>query len=365
MAESSGAAANQLESDLNIVASANLATPDGVGGPICSTSRATRPVTASACNSTARSTAKPSATRTATPDRLPAGTQKLHVAIGPRRTGNSQRSTATGTATGDLRSGSIDGDFSRPAVGGGPAADSPRQGGGRFVQLAGYLERPECAFGARNALAAGYISYEQLRVQLLLDLEALELDVHGYPIDERRSHPADAFAGDRAAGHLPPAPVLPLHVDLRRGRPPARLAVPPSLTLRRRCAAGRSPRSACGASRSSSSSAARPTGRADFLTAPVVRGDLAVTVTERGELDSINSIMVRCEVEGEKSKLVSIVPGGDARQEGPGGRPVRHRRTEEALLDQQKVKWKTAEGKWKSALGRPGRPAEQGEERDR
>jgi outer membrane protein TolC len=50
---------------------------------------------------------------------------------------------------------------------------------------------------ARNALAAGYINYEQLRVQLLLDLESLQLDPHGYPIDERRPLPADCFAGDR------------------------------------------------------------------------------------------------------------------------------------------------------------------------
>src|SRR4051794_23228471 len=55
----------------------------------------------------------------------------------------------------------------------------------------------------------------------------------------------------------------------------------------------------------------RPSNRgADFLTAKAVRGDLAVSVTERGELDSVNSIMVRCEVEGEKSKLVSIAAEG-------------------------------------------------------
>src|SRR5215212_8275705 len=36
----------------------------------------------------------------------------------------------------------------------------------------------------------------------------------------------------------------------------------------------------------------RPSGRgADFLTATAVRGDLVVMVTERGELDSINSLI--------------------------------------------------------------------------
>jgi len=83
---------------------------------------------------------------------------------------------------------------------------------------------------ARNDLANGYISYEQLRVQLLLDLEALRLDSRGYPIDERRPLPAGEFAGDRCdlpAGP-PPAPpagpaVLPPPAD---GDAPARLAAP-------------------------------------------------------------------------------------------------------------------------------------------
>jgi outer membrane protein TolC len=60
--------------------------------------------------------------------------------------------------------------------------------------------------GARNALAAGYINYEQLRVQLLLDLEALQLDPHGYPTDERRPLPADCFAGDRGGRPGPDRP---------------------------------------------------------------------------------------------------------------------------------------------------------------
>ncbi|HEX3146456.1 MAG TPA: hypothetical protein VHR66_00035, partial [Gemmataceae bacterium] len=89
---------------------------------------------------------------------------------------------------------------------------------------------------------------------------------------------------------------------------------------------------------------------ADFLTAPVVRGDLAVTVTERGELDSINSITVRCDVEGEKSKLVSIVPEGThVKKDEEVGRFDTDELKKAYSL--QEVKWKTAEGKWKSALG--------------
>lgn len=89
---------------------------------------------------------------------------------------------------------------------------------------------------ARNALANGYINYEQLRVQLLLDLESLQLDPHGYPVDERRTLPpaggpaCDAFAGDRPDHPRPdlPAPAGgPGHRDPSgNGRPAARLAVP-------------------------------------------------------------------------------------------------------------------------------------------
>src|SRR6516162_8797104 len=51
--------------------------------------------------------------------------------------------------------------------------------------------------------------------------------------------------------------------------------------------------------------------KAEIITATVVRGDLPITVTERGELDSLKSVEVRCEVEGKEGvKLVSIVPEG-------------------------------------------------------
>jgi RND family efflux transporter MFP subunit len=89
---------------------------------------------------------------------------------------------------------------------------------------------------------------------------------------------------------------------------------------------------------------------ADFITAPVVRGDLAVVVTERGELDSVKSIMVRCEVEGEKSKLVHIVPEGTRVSKGE---EVGRFDTDELKksLALQEVKWKTAEGKMHAARG--------------
>lgn len=91
-------------------------------------------------------------------------------------------------------------------------------------------------------------------------------------------------------------------------------------------------------------------GAPDFLTATAVRGALSVSVTERGELDSINSIMVRCEVEGEKMKLVSIVPEGTpVKKDQEVGRFDTDELKKQYAL--QEVKWKTAEGKWKSAKG--------------
>jgi outer membrane protein TolC len=80
---------------------------------------------------------------------------------------------------------------------------------------------------ARNALSSGYISYEQLRVQLMLDLEALQLDSRGYPIDECRPHSANGFADERRGPAAAPGagdtPCLPAPRD---AGPAARIAGP-------------------------------------------------------------------------------------------------------------------------------------------
>ncbi len=55
---------------------------------------------------------------------------------------------------------------------------------------------------ARNALVGSYISYEQQRVRLLLDLEVLQLDDRGHPSHERRTEAAD----DAARPESLPAP---------------------------------------------------------------------------------------------------------------------------------------------------------------
>ena len=85
-------------------------------------------------------------------------------------------------------------------------------------------------------------------------------------------------------------------------------------------------------------------GGPDVVTAPVVRGDLPVIVVERGELDSIKSIIVRCEVEGERIKLVHIVPEGTHVSKGD---EVAKFDTDELRKqsEQQRVKLKTAQAK--------------------
>ncbi len=47
------------------------------------------------------------------------------------------------------------------------------------------LRAQDSLLSARNSLVGSYINYEQLRVQLLLDLEAIQLTPEGRPIDER------------------------------------------------------------------------------------------------------------------------------------------------------------------------------------
>jgi outer membrane protein TolC len=55
---------------------------------------------------------------------------------------------------------------------------------------------------ARNALAQSYTSFEQLRIQFLLDLERLQLDSRGFPIHEQR----DATPADHPEPLPPPRP---------------------------------------------------------------------------------------------------------------------------------------------------------------
>lgn len=86
---------------------------------------------------------------------------------------------------------------------------------------------------------------------------------------------------------------------------------------------------------------------ADVLTATAVRGDLVITVTDRGELESAQSVDVSCDIEGG-GKLVSILD--------QGVRVVKDQEVArfdtdalEKAINEQTVKWEQAEGKVKAA----------------
>lgn len=83
------------------------------------------------------------------------------------------------------------------------------------------------------------------------------------------------------------------------------------------------------------------------LTARATRGELKVTVSDRGELESSESVQVACELEGG-GKLVSIVPEGTRVKKGD---EVAKLDTDALVksITEQEVKWEQAEGKAKSA----------------
>lgn len=48
----------------------------------------------------------------------------------------------------------------------------------------------------------------------------------------------------------------------------------------------------------------------DILTATVFKGDMPIVVSERGEIESSVAVVVRCEAEGDRVKIVKILPEG-------------------------------------------------------
>jgi RND family efflux transporter MFP subunit len=79
------------------------------------------------------------------------------------------------------------------------------------------------------------------------------------------------------------------------------------------------------------------------LTAAAQQGELKVTVTDRGELESINSLQVTCELEGG-GKIVSILAEGTRVEAGD---EVAKLDTDalQKLINEQEIKWETAESK--------------------
>ncbi|MBX9579976.1 MAG: efflux RND transporter periplasmic adaptor subunit [Gemmataceae bacterium] len=88
-------------------------------------------------------------------------------------------------------------------------------------------------------------------------------------------------------------------------------------------------------------------GGGDVLTATATRGALPIVVSDKGELESSESVMGRCEVEGG-GKLVSILPEGTQVKKGDS---VAKFDTDvlQKGINEQEVKWETAEGKLKAA----------------
>jgi RND family efflux transporter MFP subunit len=86
------------------------------------------------------------------------------------------------------------------------------------------------------------------------------------------------------------------------------------------------------------------------ITATVTRTDLPIMVTERGELESSKTVDVRCEVEGESNKIVTILPEGIQVKKDQVV-VVFDAEKIQKLFDDQMVKWKTAVGKTKAAMG--------------
>lgn len=91
-----------------------------------------------------------------------------------------------------------------------------------------------------------------------------------------------------------------------------------------------------------------PSGKtADVVTAPATVGELVIVVTDKGELESAQSVQGVCEMEGG-GKLVTIVPEGTAVKKDE----VVARFDSDTLvkgINEQEVKWEQAEGKVKAA----------------
>ena len=85
------------------------------------------------------------------------------------------------------------------------------------------------------------------------------------------------------------------------------------------------------------------------LTAPVNRGDLVITVTERGELESSQSLQINCEIEGG-GKLVNILPEGTKVTKGQEVARFDIDALSKAI-NLQEVKCGQADGKIKTAQG--------------
>jgi HlyD family secretion protein len=91
----------------------------------------------------------------------------------------------------------------------------------------------------------------------------------------------------------------------------------------------------------------RDAGSGDVL-GTVTRGDLDVTVSEKGELESSKTITVKCEVEVEQIRLISIVPEGTHVKKGDEVVRFDADKLKRSLAEQE-IKYKQAEAKAEAA----------------
>ena len=84
------------------------------------------------------------------------------------------------------------------------------------------------------------------------------------------------------------------------------------------------------------------------LSAKVMRGNLELLVTERGELESSESVDIKCDVEGAQIKLLSVMPEGTQVKKDMEIAKLDAQPFEKALMEQT-IKVQQAEGKSKAA----------------
>jgi RND family efflux transporter MFP subunit len=84
------------------------------------------------------------------------------------------------------------------------------------------------------------------------------------------------------------------------------------------------------------------------ITTTATRGDLPIVVTERGELESSETITAKCEVEVDQIKIVSITPEGTRVKKGDEVVRLDTDKLKRTVAEQE-VKYNTAAGKFESA----------------
>jgi hypothetical protein len=210
-------AANALRSDLNVVANANVVTEPGRNNPIAFTADASRYSVGLQFDGPLNRVAERNAYRASliTYQRAKRNyvelSDQIEFAIRQDLRGLTRQRAGFEVARQTLLSAARQFENERINL------FRPRpqgQGGGSDATTLSLLQALSNLLDARNALAGSYFTYEQQRVQLLLDLEALQLDQRGFPtnVPSRTTDRAPANGPPTAPERLPepgPGPAAP------------------------------------------------------------------------------------------------------------------------------------------------------------